>query len=348
MSKYYDGTALLNKLDINGNKPEIFLVTTNRTGGKTTWFSKKLIDDFVNQGKKFMLLYRFNYELDNLAESFFKDIGSLFFQDYNFEAVKGMRGMLADLYLDSGNGSRHCGYAITLGVADTIKKKSHLFSDVGQIYMDEFQSETDHYCEKEIIKFISIHNTVARGQGKQSRYVPTYLVGNTVSLLNPYYVSLGISSRMKKDTRFLRGPGWVCEQGFVESAAAAQTESTFMQAFANEDYNKFSTQAIYLNDSDAFIGKPSGKCIYKATVRYMGKDYGIFEFPENGYMYASTKYDRDYPLKYTLTLDDHNINYLLLSRPDYNIMQWRYIFDHGAFRFQNLECKKMIIDLLRY
>lgn len=347
-TKYYDGTALLSKKDINGNTPEIYLVTTNRAGGKTTWFSKKLVEDFIRDGKKFLLLYRFNYELDNLGDSFFKDIGSLFFRDYSFEAVKAMRGMMCDLYLCKDKERMHCGYAITLGLADTIKKKSHMLSDVAHIYMDEFQSETDHYCENEIIKFMSVHNTVARGQGKQSRYVPTYLVGNTVSLLNPYYVALGISSRMRKDTRFLKGNGWVCEQGFVESASIAQSESAFMKAFENEAYNKFSAQAVYLNDSDAFIGKPAGKCFYKATVRYKGKNYGIFEFPDAGYMYASTRYDKDFPFRYALTLEDHSINYLLLAKPDYQIQQWRYIFDHGAFRFQNLECKQMVIDLLRY
>lgn len=39
MGKYYDGTKLLSMLDINGNKPEIYMCTTNRTGGKTTYLA---------------------------------------------------------------------------------------------------------------------------------------------------------------------------------------------------------------------------------------------------------------------------------------------------------------------
>ena len=35
-SKYYDGTKLLSMKDLDGNKPEVYMVTTNRTGGKTT------------------------------------------------------------------------------------------------------------------------------------------------------------------------------------------------------------------------------------------------------------------------------------------------------------------------
>lgn len=37
MSKYYDATKLLSMLDINGKKPEIYMCTTNRTGGKTAY-----------------------------------------------------------------------------------------------------------------------------------------------------------------------------------------------------------------------------------------------------------------------------------------------------------------------
>lgn len=40
---YYDGTKLLSMKDLNGREPELFMVTTNRTGGKTTWFSVILL-----------------------------------------------------------------------------------------------------------------------------------------------------------------------------------------------------------------------------------------------------------------------------------------------------------------
>jgi hypothetical protein len=90
---------------------------------------------------------------------------------------------------------------------------------------DEFQSESNHYCSDEIKKFISIHTSVARGQGEQVRYVPVYMLSNPVSLINPYYVELGISNRLRDDTKFLRGHGFILEQGFIDSASVAQKES---------------------------------------------------------------------------------------------------------------------------
>ena len=48
---YYDGTKLLSLSDIDGNKPEIYMVTTNRTGGKTTYFGRMFINAFKKGAK---------------------------------------------------------------------------------------------------------------------------------------------------------------------------------------------------------------------------------------------------------------------------------------------------------
>ena len=46
MANYYDGTKLLSLKDINGNVPEIYICTTNRTGGKTTYFGRLVVISF--------------------------------------------------------------------------------------------------------------------------------------------------------------------------------------------------------------------------------------------------------------------------------------------------------------
>ena len=46
---FYDGTKLLSLLDLEGNKPEIYMCTTNRTGGKTTYFNRLLVNKWKNK-----------------------------------------------------------------------------------------------------------------------------------------------------------------------------------------------------------------------------------------------------------------------------------------------------------
>ena len=344
MGEYYDGTKLLSMLDLNGAKPEIFICTSNRSAGKTTYFNRLIVNKFKKNKEKFMLIYRYNYELDDCADKLFKDIEGLFFQGDTMTSKRKASGIFHELFLNEES----CGYAISLNSADQLKKYSHLFSDVKRMLFDEFQSETNHYCSDEIRKFVSIHTSVARGQGKQARYLPVYMIGNPVSIINPYYVELGISERLRDDTKFLRGDGYVLEQGFVKSASQAQRESGFNKAFARNSYVAYSSQCVYLNDNKAFIEKPDGIGKYLCTLRYNGTDYGVREFAEAGCIYVDDKSDSTFRFKITVTTNDHEINYVMLKRNDMFLSTLRVYFEKGCFRFKDLKCKEAVLKALSY
>lgn len=344
MGNYYDGTKLLSMLDLDGKRPEIYMVTSNRTGGKTTYFGRLVVNRFLQKREKFALLYRYDYELSGVAEKFFKDIKGLFFPDKEMSSKPMMHGKFHELFLDNVS----CGYAMALNNADAIKKNSHLFSDVSNMLMDEFQSETNKYCNDEVKKFISIHTSIARGQGKQVRYVPVYMMANPVSLINPYYTALKISNRLRSDTKFLRGHGFVLEQGYNDTASKAQSESGFNKAFASDSYVQYSAQATYLNDSNAFIEKPVGECTYVATLKYMGREYAVKEYAELGIIYCDDRADKTYPYRISITTEDHNINYVMLKSNDLFLSQMRYFFERGCFRFKDLQCKETILQALSY
>ena len=339
---YYDGTKLLSMLDINGQKPELYICTTNRTGGKTTYFSRLCVNKFLDKGEKFALLYRYNYELDDVADKFFKDINGLFFNGHEMTSKRRANGIFHELLLDG----KPCGYAISLNSADALKRYSHLFSDVQRIMFDEFMPESGRYCSDEVQKFLSIHTTIARGQGKQKRYVPVYMIGNPVTLLNPYYATMGISTRLKSDTKFLKGDGFVAEQGYVESAALAQKESGIVRAFSQDSYTDYSTQGIYLNDSYAFIERPEGNGKYVCTIKYDGSEFAIRQYNELGIMYCDNRVDYTFPTRIAVTTDDHNINYVMLKNNDIFLSTLRFFFERGCFRFKDLRCKSAIITAL--
>lgn len=344
MSTYYDGTKLLSLNDINGNLPEIYICTSNRNGGKTVYFSRLLVNNWIKKKEKFGLLYRYQYELDDCADKFFKDIGKLFFKNSVMESKRRAGGIFHELSIDG----EQCGYAISLNSADQLKKYSHLFSDIERLMLDEFQSESNHYCNDEIRKFISIHTSIARGNGEQVRYVPVYMVGNPVSIINPYYVELGISERLRDDTKFLRGTGYVLEQGFVASASEAQKSSGFNKAFAKNDYVAYSAECVYLNDNKAFVEKPTGVGRYIGTLKYLNCNYGIREYADNGIIYVDASPDLNCKTRITVTSSDHEINYVMLKRNDIFLDSMRYFFERGCFRFKDLKCKEAVLKALSY
>lgn len=353
MPKYYDGTKLLSMMDLDGNKPEIYMVTTNRTGGKTTYFGRLCVKKFLNNEGKFALLYRFNYEIDAVADKFFKDISALFFPNYSMSSERRAGGIFHELFLHYPNEAEDskghsCGYAISMNSADNIKRYSHLFSDVERIIFDEFQSETNHYCSDEMRKFLSIHTSIARGQGQQTRYVPVYMLSNPVSIINPYYVELGISERLQDNTKFLKGHGWVLENGYVDSASEAMKQSGFNKAFEHNKYMGYAMESTYLNDNKAFIERPTGDSRYLATIVYDNKEYALREYYSAGVIYCDDHDDSTYKFKIAVTTADHNINYVMLKRNDMFIQQMRYYFERGCFRFKNLQCKESVMKLISY
>lgn len=238
MNIYYDCNRLLTMKDINGQTPEIFMVAGNRTAGKTYSFKKRLVKDFMEKGEKFALLVRFNYEMDAIEETFFKDLIEIHFPDINVRGEWVGRQLFKKLFINDNE----CGYCVAINSADTVKKYSSMFVDVRKIFFDEFQSETNKYCSDEITKFISIHVSMARGGGSQSRYLPVYMASNTVTILNPYYSLFQISKRLTSTTKFLKGDGWVLELTYNENAANALNNSAFGRAVSSQFINNYISQ----------------------------------------------------------------------------------------------------------
>lgn len=355
MPKYYDGTKLLSMKDINGNTPEIYIVTSNNTAGKTTYFNRYVLNRFLNHNEKFMLLFRWKYELDDCADAFFKNIGNLFFPGYSMESEKESNGMFARLILncpgdtpESEQIKKECGYAVTLSGADNVKKKSHYFNDTARILFDEFQPMGGRYVPREVEKFQTIHVAVARGEGKQNRYLPVIMMGNPYSIVNPYYVAMGITDRIKPETKFLRGNGFVLEQGYNPDAANAMKQSGFMQAFSSTGFLDYAADAKYLNDNQNFIQKMPENGRYLCTFRYDNREYSIKEYIDQGILYVSDSVDITYPIKLTVNVNDHDLNYLMLSKHDVALRQYKDWFDHGCVRFKNQLCKSAFLALISY
>lgn len=343
--KYYDGTKLLSLRDLNNNIPAIYMSTSNRSAGKTTYFSKLLVNRYLKTGKKFGLIYRYKKDLGCVDEKFFKNLKENGFEEYDMAEKVVDNGTFSKLYLNE----EECGYAIPLNAADDIKKLSHLLSDTSTLFFDEFQSETNNYCPLEIKKLISIYTSIARGQGEQAKHIPLYMASNNISLLNPYFTEFGVSERLRDNTKFLRGSGWVLEANFNKFASEAMKQSPFMQAFGNNSYVDFNTkQGIYLNDNKAFIEKMHGRSRYICTLQYQNHNYSIREYAEQGIMYCDEKYDSSYPIKISVTVNDHDINYVMLQRYQSLILYMRSLFEQGCFRFKNLKCKEVILNTLAY
>lgn len=342
MSKYYSFDKILKMKDLNKKEPAIYLISTNRSGGKTTGACKNALEDFKKDGSQFILLFRYSYELSG-SNLIFEDVLRLY-SDLGHEMITKphSKGLFYELILDGET----CGYSISMSNPDSLKKYSPVFANVNTIIMDEFQKEDGKYLSNEPRRLQSIYLTVARGGGEQSRHVKVFLLGNMITIMNPYFIYFGIHKRLKPDTKFMRGNGWVAEFGFIKSASDSIKNNSFFDAFENDDYMSCSTEKVYMIDSKVFIKKPSGRAKYICTIIYDKKAYGVRDYFDEGIVYISNKPDRDCKQVITFKASDHTQNTIMLSHFSYT---WKFIkdsFQNGTLRFDDEKTKSCIFDII--
>lgn len=340
---FYSGDEILTKTDLDGKEPEIYIICGNRTAGKSYYWKKMVTEDYMENGHLVLLLFRFIYDMDGCADAFWEDIGRNEFPGHEMTERSFGRGMYKELYLDGDL----FGFATFINAANAIKKKSTRFEQVYNVLFDEFQADDDHYADDEVTKFLSIHTSVARGGGEMSRKMRWIMISNSDSVLNPYFVAMGIHKRLTSETRFLRGHGWVLEITYNENAAKAATLSRFNQAFLESDYLKSAIENKYLLDSTAFVEKMSTAIMkYQCTLVSDKKFYGIWIDRDHGYYYCNTHGDKQHPLKFVTSSGDHGTDTILINNNQTVLSQWRVYYNMGRWRFENLESKSALFDLL--
>lgn len=342
---YWSCNHLLTLKDANRKTPGVYIVDGNRTAGKSVSFKKKLIDDFlkVKDINQFYYLYRYKCDMENCAESFFSDIGRIFYPSMIMTSKKLFGGAVVELSLDG----RVCGYCIPMSASVKIKRIAPIFVRVKHGFFDEYQDESDNYLPDEISKLMSIRASIARGEGEQTRHVPLYMASNTVSMLNPYYEAFGINKRLQPNTKILRGDGWVFERTYNLSAMKAYQEDGFNRAFKRNAYYNYASQNVYLNDNLALIGKPAGFSRYVVTVRFNNEYYNVRQY--DTCVYVSQGADESFPVRICFNVNDViDDKAIRVPRTHPIVANLRGYFNRGLMRFENLKCKNMTLDLLSF
>ena len=348
---FYNGYELLSKTDKYGNKPEIYAALTNRSAGKTTFFNGYLVHKFVQKSQKFILLYRNKYEIERAANGFFNDINGLFYPDLFMYQETGIKNGfdILKIGLKSDEKREHfetCGFCTSLAASELIKRYSHLLSDASVILMDELFPENGQYLKNEIQSFMSIHDSLSRGHFQHSKYLPVIMVGNLIDLFNPYFDALGIVDSLLLDSHFTRGEGFVIEQDFNESSAAAHKESAFHRALSGAAYAAASQEKIYLNtDFDMIDNSVCDIGRYILTVRYNGSLYSV-RYNEQGYFYyISDRPDPSFALQHAATEKDITETAIYNPQSPYRKMI-KDKYRQNLCKFRNLKCKSAAMHFI--
>jgi hypothetical protein len=309
-------------------------VVGNRGCGKTYAAKKRAIKLFLSKGYQFVYLRRYETELDNVKESLFNDI----ILNNEFEGHK--IEYKQNCYFVDG---KLAGYAMCLSKAHYLKSAS--FPLVHFIIFDEFLIEegtTSHYLRNEVMTFLSFYETIAR-----KRPVIVFFLSNAVTMVNPYTLFFKLS--LPKGQLIIRKDDLLLELVQDVEFIIDKKNTRFGKIVEGTKFADYSIDNKFLLDSDVFIQRKTAKATYYFTFKYEDMLFGVWVDYSEGKFYVSEDIDPFCKLVYSITLDDHSPNTMLLKRASKAMFFNTFIQNYklGNVYFENLKVKNVVYDVIR-
>lgn len=325
MSNFYDGEKIYN---LTSN---FKFVVGNRSSGKTFFYKRKAIDNFIKNGRKFVLMRRYVTEIDIIKENFFKDL-ELF---YNNKFSIDVRGY--DIFIDEV----HCGKFISL--SSVSKYKSINMSEYDLIIFDEFIPEDNRYINQnknfnfEVESCLNIFQTIARGVGKNYREEVKFIfISNTISTSNPYFSYFGIDKLIWNGTKkFYKHKFFSFEVVNIENSVKS---SEFGKFIANTNYGRYAIENEFFLDKNYMLFDKlpkDNKPLFNIEVN----DKIFTTFQSKNHLYISKSVVNNCK---TFSLSNDGENPCLRGSLYYNILK-KMILENRVY-FCNVSIKSILTD----
>lgn len=306
----------------------------NRGSGKTYGAKKRAVKQFLDKGYQFVYLRRYKEELDETAESYFNDI------ILNEEFPNVVIEYRAGCYFIN---DQLAGYAMALTKAKDYKSISYPM--VYLIIFDEFLIEDNgyaRYLKNEVKQFLNFYMSIDRYRG-----CTVFFLANSVSMINPYtlYWNLQLpygSNIVRKGDVLLQ---LVQDEEFIKE----RKETRFGKLIAGTDFEEYAIENKFVMDSKTFLMKKTEKSNYYFTFIYKGENYGVWVDYSEGKFFVSQDVDPYCKIIYSITVDDHTPNTMLLSQINKAVF-WKKFIDNykmGNVYFENQKIKNIVYEVIK-
>lgn len=183
--------------NIKAKNANFNLIYGEKSGGKSYQMKhNEMIENYLKTGNRFILMRRWKDDISNFwIDRYFNedvDINKLTNGKYN--CISTYR---KEIFFSNINEDRKIIRGEKIGYAVALSQEQHFssasFLDVDTIVFEEFM-ERGAYIAREPEKLMIFYNTVDRGKGR----VKLWLVGNTISRVNPYLKDWNLQEVVRK------------------------------------------------------------------------------------------------------------------------------------------------------
>ena len=302
--------------------------------GKTFSTTKFLISQFIKKGHQFVYVRRFKTELKKAVPKFFDSmIKEDVFPDHKF-CNKG-----DTFYCDE----KIIGYAVSLTNASSLKGNN--FPNVKYIVFDEFivENSAQHYLSDEVSSFLGLVETIAR-----TRDIKIFMLGNAVSLTNPYFLEFNIELPYNSDLKLYKNGLILINYMYNEDYRKYKKETKFGKLIQDTSYEAYAVDNQFQNDNKTFIAHKTAGARCSFSFLYNENVYGVWYDYNAGKVFVSKSYDQ-YGLMFALTTEDRKPNTMMISAAKSYYCWKTFIKNYqlGNVYFESLKIKLATQDILK-
>lgn len=306
----------------------------SRGCGKTYSAKKRAVKLFLDKGFQFVYLRRYKEELDETAESYFNDI---ILNNEFPDAVIEYRG--GQYFIND----QLAGYAMALTKAKDYKSISYPM--VYFIIFDEFLIEDNgyaRYLKNEVKQFLNFYMSIDRYRG-----CIVFFLANSVSMINPYTLYFDLS--LPYGSNIVRKGDLLLQLVQNEEYIKQRKQTRFGKMIAGTDFEEYAIENKFVSDSKTFIMKKTEKAQYYFTFVYEGEKFGVWVDYDYGKMFVSPDVDPSCKIVYSLTVEDHSPNTLLINQLNRSPFFKPFIQNYkmGNVYFENQKVKNIVYDVIK-
>lgn len=310
------------------------MIIGSRGCGKTYAVKKRAIKQFLEKGHQFVYLRRFEGEITETAESYFNDIiVNNEFPDVVIE-YRGGQYFIND---------QLAGYAMALTKAKDYKSISYPL--VYLIIFDEFLIEDNgytRYLKNEVKQFLGLYMSVDRYRG-----CAVFFLANSVSMVNPYTMFWKLT--LPYGSNIVRKGDVLLQLVQNEEFIKQRKETRFGKLIAGTEFEEYAIENKFTADKKTFLMKKTEKAQYYFTFIYQGNKYGVWVDYTAGKMFVSDNVDPCCKFVYSITVDDHSPNTLLLSQISKAVFFKNFIdqYKKGNVYYENQRIKNTTYEVIK-
>ena len=328
-----------------------------RGDGKTFGAKWRAMKNAVEKNEQFILLRRFKTEL-HARNSFFDDIHRLFLKRYpgyqfrvhGLEAqilrpkddpfapqpeVDSKRKVAKELWQTIG---------FFVALSNSQQKKSVAYPSVTTLIFDEFIIDKGalHYLPNEVKAFNDFYTTVDRYQDR----VKAFLISNTVSIMNPYFIEWDIRPEPGVEW-IMKYKGFVCVHLIRDNAFAREVNETRMGQFiSGTEYADYAVEGVFLDNHMEMVEQKTPNARYYATIE---TPTGIFSWwidHETGKYYVQDKRPKVEQI-WTMVPEKMTAEKYLMLSNDPSLQRLRTSFSRGRLFFSSAQARNSFVGVMK-